>query len=180
MENQPKQYSAWDIDELIKNLDSEKSTIRCNAARSLGELKHPKAVDALIRKINHMDKNTKNAVIEALGNLGDKRAVDPLAKALRGENFETLELIKTALSKLDSADVTSRELAKRNLTRGVSKLGRPGVLKMFIGGGIITVGIIASLLSFISSGEPKLSLWNGVIGLGLPIFIRGWLEFYSN
>ena len=162
MENQLKQYSAWDIDELIHNLDSEKSTIRCNAARSLGELKHPKAVDALIRKINHMDKNTKNAVVEALGNLGDKRAVEPLAKALKGENFGTLELMK------------------RNLTRGASTLSRPGVLKMIIGGGITTLGIIASLLSFISSGEPKLSLWNGLIGLGLPIFIRGWLEFYSN
>ena len=127
-----------------------------------------------------MDKNTKNAVIEALGSLGDKRAVEPLAKALKGENFETLELIKTALSKLDSADVASKELMKRNLTRGVSTLSRPGVLKMIIGGGITTLGIIASLLSFISSGEPKLSLWNGLIGLGLPIFIRGWLEFYSN
>lgn len=180
MENQPKQHSIWDIDELIHKLDSEKSTIRCNAARALGELKHPKAVDALIKKINHMDKNTKNAVIEALGNLGDKRAVEPLAKALKGENFETLELIKTALAKLDSSDIASKELMKRNLARGASKLNDPGVIKMIIGGGITVFGVITSMLSFISRGEPTLSLWNGLIGLGLPIFIRGWLEFYSN
>ena len=173
-------YGAWSIDQLIDDLNSEKSVTRCKAAQALGELKHPKAVDPLIRKINHIDNNTKIAVIDALGNIGDKRAIQPLAVAMRRENLDALEAIKAALAKLDARDVLAKETTVRKIRQGVSTATRPGVIGMVVGGGIILFSVLALLVGYLSSGGIINSYWYGPLIIGVTIFARGLIKNLSN
>ena len=172
-------FSVWDIDQLINNLDSEKSATRCFAAQALGELKHPKAVDPLIAKLNHFDNNTKIAVATALGKIGDQRAVQPLAFAMRKENFDTLEAVKNALAKLNANDVMAREATMINIRHGVSTAMKPGVIGMWIGGGIIAFSVLVLLVGYFMSGDFN-SYWYGPLSVGVTIFVRGLIKNLSH
>ncbi len=178
--SRPDRYGAWSIDELIADLDSERSVTRCQAAQILGELKNPRAVDPLIMKLGHFDNNTKIAAATALGNIGDKRAIQPLATALGRESLDTLEAIQAALIKLDAQDVLSRELRARNLREGVSAASKPGVMNMFIGGGIIVFSLISLAINYLTSNGVINPYWYGPMILGATIFLRGLIKNLSN
>ena len=173
-------YSAWSMNQLIDDLNSDKSITRCKAAQALGELKHPSAVDPLLMKLGHFDNNTKIAVITALGNIGDKRAIQPLAAAMRRESFDTLEAIKVALAKLDAHDVLARETTMGNIRHGVSTATKPGVMGMVIGGGITLFSALALLISYLMSGGIINSYWYGPLMIGITIFARGLIKNLSH
>ena len=173
-------YNVWSMDQLIDDLNSDKSVTRCKAAQALGEIKHPRAVDALIMKLGHFDNNTKIAVITALGNMGDKRAIQPLAAAMRRESFDTLEAIKIALAKLDAKDVLVRETTVKNLRHGVSTATKPGVMGMVIGGGIVLFCVLAMLVTYLMSDGMINSYWYGPLMIGITIFARGLIKNLSH
>jgi len=70
-----------EFNRLIADLSSENG--RYNAARQLGALGDPRAIEPLILSLIDPDEYVRwNAAI-ALGKIGDPRAIDPLVKALR-------------------------------------------------------------------------------------------------
>ena len=97
---------------LIRNLDDKRGGVQMTAAKALGEIKDPRAVDALakaletdygyvrvaasealvsigppavdalIKALSHNDRNLRLAAAEALGEIKDPRAVDALIEPL--------------------------------------------------------------------------------------------------
>jgi len=63
--------------------------VRQLAARALGKLGDPRAVEALVFALEDKNDFLRKDAIEALGKLGDARAVRPLIVALRGEGAGT-------------------------------------------------------------------------------------------
>jgi hypothetical protein len=163
---------------LISDLDSNSSSVRCAAARALGQTRDSRALEPLVEALSHYDKNTKIAAAEALGALGDPRAIDPLATAMRRESFETYEAIKAALEKLGASKTASVEQAKRTLRDGVTMVGRPGVLRMLIGGILCAYGIVAAIVNYLAANpESALTLPSGIIVVGVAIFLRGVYDY---
>ncbi|NDJ76686.1 MAG: HEAT repeat domain-containing protein [Chloroflexi bacterium] len=83
-----------DVEALIQALqfsndkDSFKThKIRQEAAEALGEIKDPRAVEALLALLGDEPCNVLRAVAEALGEIGAERAVGPLTQALRCDDF---------------------------------------------------------------------------------------------
>jgi HEAT repeat protein len=91
--------------EELKNSPSEK--VRYNAARMLGEMGDPAAVDALIESLRH-EKNgsVRLYAARALGELGDPLAVHPLIEALtQDRNVDVKVRAARALGRLGGEDV---------------------------------------------------------------------------
>jgi hypothetical protein len=171
---------AWSIDQLISDLDSERSTLRCQAARRLGELKARSAVGPLIRKLAHFDNNTKIAAAQALGEIGDPRAVDPLILAMRKESMEPLAAIQAALVKLNAQDSMKLETTVKNIRKGIWRVTRPGVWGMLVGGGIILFMVTPGLIRYIVYGETETLYWIPILIIGLGSFLRGLIRYLSN
>jgi HEAT repeat protein len=64
--------------------------LNVNAAKALGRLKDPTAVEVLSKALfgGHGGGQSRWAAAEALGLIGDPRAVEPLTKALKDKNFK--------------------------------------------------------------------------------------------
>ncbi|MGD0662003.1 MAG: HEAT repeat domain-containing protein [Syntrophorhabdales bacterium] len=64
--------------------------LNVNAAKALGRLKDPTAVEVLSKALfeGHGGGHSRWAAAEALGLIGDPRAVEPLTKALKDKNFK--------------------------------------------------------------------------------------------
>ncbi|PPS43218.1 HEAT repeat domain-containing protein [Chroococcidiopsis sp. TS-821] len=74
--------------------------LRRQAARSLGQLKNPQAVPALIAALGTEDLRLQEAVIQALANIRDSRAVEPLLNLLKSSQEKPLEVLIEALGTL--------------------------------------------------------------------------------
>ncbi|MEM9953623.1 MAG: HEAT repeat domain-containing protein [Chloroflexota bacterium] len=73
------------IEPLIASLDDDSRYVREQAARILGEMKTPLAVDALCEVITRDRDVTRRHAIKALGQIGDIRAVEPLLTLFASE-----------------------------------------------------------------------------------------------
>lgn len=75
---------------LIKTLADVDHEVREEAARALGQLHDPRAVEPLIRALEKPDQGrwVREAAATALGQLGDARAVEPLIKAFNDDNVK--------------------------------------------------------------------------------------------
>lgn len=80
---------ADQIDDLARNARSSDFSTRWDAVHALGQIKDPKAVDALIKLLSESDAVTRQNAAEALGNSSgplDPKAVDPLIKVLKTDS----------------------------------------------------------------------------------------------
>ena len=84
------------------------------AARVLGELGDPRAVDALIQATNDPDYSVRAKAILSLGKLGDTRAVPVLREILKGDDLSIKNPAIAALANL--ADTASVPLMLAQLT----------------------------------------------------------------
>ncbi len=66
--------------QLLRELGDEDWHTRSRAAKELGELKDPRAVEPLIQALKESTLSQKYDIIEALGNIGDMRAVESIIK----------------------------------------------------------------------------------------------------
>ncbi|MHA1341978.1 MAG: HEAT repeat domain-containing protein [Promethearchaeota archaeon] len=93
---------------LIKILKEEKNkVIRNNAARALGKIRDPIAIDALTKALYDSDYYVRQSAAWALGKIGDRQAVKPL-----------LNLIKDGGAKIytSSGDATNVNVSMDNMT----------------------------------------------------------------
>ncbi|MFL5733418.1 MAG: HEAT repeat domain-containing protein [Chloroflexia bacterium] len=92
------------VEPLIAACEDRNNWVRMAAARSLGKLKDPRALDALRKRVEEdRDKEVRRSAATALGALGDKRAVPSLTIALTDNYYRTVESAEKALRKLKTA-----------------------------------------------------------------------------
>jgi beta-lactamase regulating signal transducer with metallopeptidase domain/protocatechuate 3,4-dioxygenase beta subunit len=75
--------------QLLEELKNGGPRGREAAAQELGELRAPRAVDALIAALKDTDVGVRGAAARALGNIGDERAVEPLIGAYQDKEYES-------------------------------------------------------------------------------------------
>lgn len=93
-----------DVETLLGDLKDERdSTLRREAAQTLGRLGDRRAVDPLITALKDEDPGARMWATEALGNLRDARAVEPLISALKDEASNVRLEAAKALGKLGDA-----------------------------------------------------------------------------
>lgn len=92
------------IDNLIKNLDSNYRDLRMCTIWTLGKVNDPRAFEALISALKHEDLGVRIAAADALGDKKDPKAIDPLIAGLK-ENEETVnEAFGKALANITGKD----------------------------------------------------------------------------
>ena len=90
-----------DIIELIEDLKHKDSSVRQNAAETLGRIGDEKAVDSLTLALKDRNKFVRQEAVAALGKIGGERLVEPLTRALEEEKDEfVIDSIKKVLEKL--------------------------------------------------------------------------------
>jgi len=90
-----------DIIELIEDLKHKDSSVRQNAAETLGRIGDEKAVDSLTLALKDRNKFVRQEAVAALGKIGGERLVEPLTQALEEEKDEYVILfMKKVLQKL--------------------------------------------------------------------------------
>jgi HEAT repeat protein len=109
------------VDELIRELETGTRKQRRQAAAQLGQLGDPKAVPALLQKLDDFDEDrfVRTAAAIALGKLADLNAVPALIRAYR--RFQEDELVQSAfldaigeiLGRTSPDDGNSREIFSR-------------------------------------------------------------------
>ena len=72
------------VEPLIEDLEEDRY-VRKEAAKALGQIGDPKAVESLIRALKDKDKLVRAEAAEALGLLKDPRAIGPIVKVLKKE-----------------------------------------------------------------------------------------------
>ncbi len=92
-------------DALINALATgESRTIRCGAAKALGMLKDPLAVEPLIGALEQEDSSVRECAAGALGRLKDPLAVEPLLRALERRKDEGIPRALGRLKDLRAVD----------------------------------------------------------------------------
>jgi len=99
-----------DVDELLKLLQDKDATARSWAAWGLGQLRDPRAVDALIENLNGPDRHVIVSCIRALGEIGDPRAAPRL-------------VFRLSVNPLDR----EKEIEQEPAAEALVKLGAPAV-----------------------------------------------------
>ena len=102
-----KSHCGEDIDRLITELrNNEKVNVRLEAAKTLGELKNPKAIEPLIETIKEPfeDINVRKAAIWAIGELKASQGIDTLIEIFSKdeERYVLGEELRQALKKIGS------------------------------------------------------------------------------
>jgi len=90
-----------DVNGLIKALAYRKDArIRRDAARILGEVGDPRAVESLVPALKDSNWDVRRTAAWALGKIGDARAVEPLVAALQDEDKNVRQSAAEALGKI--------------------------------------------------------------------------------
>ena len=92
---------AGAVPSLVAALDDPSAALP--AARLLGGLGDPAAVEPLLAAFGRGPNDVRVAAADALGALGDARAVGPLAEALEGDDPEVANAAGRALGRIDDA-----------------------------------------------------------------------------
>lgn len=86
----PDRFSGG-ISEVLQVLGSGDEDDREEAARSLGELREPEAVEPLIAALGDRSRYVRREAAKALGAIGDERGIPPLVGALKDEDRSARE-----------------------------------------------------------------------------------------
>ena len=92
------------LERLIQNLNSEYRDLRMSAIWTLGRVKDPRAVEALINALRHKDPLMREKAAEALGETKDMKAVEPLIAMLKDDEETFREIAAKALEKITGKD----------------------------------------------------------------------------
>ncbi|MGK7897401.1 MAG: HEAT repeat domain-containing protein, partial [Xenococcus sp. (in: cyanobacteria)] len=87
---------------LIFQLNSVESKIRCRAAKILGQKREFKALVPLIQALDDEESDVKLEVIKALENIGDIKAIEGLRQAVQDYDRNVSQTAKNALKKLSN------------------------------------------------------------------------------
>ena len=102
--NVEKMKARRNVNGLIKALGYKKDwEVRWDAARALGEIKDPRAVEPLSAALKDERFSVRQAAAEALGKIGNARAVEPLIAALGDERSDMRQAAAKALGAIGDA-----------------------------------------------------------------------------
>jgi HEAT repeat protein len=76
-----------DLSPVLKGLKAKRQDCRWRTATALGEMKDPRAVDALLEALGSNDGFLRSHAASALGQIADRRAVSPLIQILQVDPF---------------------------------------------------------------------------------------------
>lgn len=108
-----------ELEKNIKNLESKDYEVREQAAKRLGTLKNPKAVNPLIKVLNDEDYGVRKVAAIALGRIGDAKAIEPLMNLLYDKEPV---VVKAALKALVNIGELSLEPLAGLLRTGSTKM----------------------------------------------------------
>ncbi|MFQ5456574.1 MAG: HEAT repeat domain-containing protein [Nitrospirota bacterium] len=92
------------IGKIIDKLKSENVQQRRIAALELGDLKNPKALDALIDALSDKDRAVRMNVVWALGRIKDKKAISPLKGVSESDKLsEVREAALAAIKRIEGS-----------------------------------------------------------------------------
>jgi hypothetical protein len=92
------------LSEIRSRLDDPDPEVREEAARALGRIGSPDAVDALLRHLTDPFSAIRPAAARALGRIGDRRCVAPLVAALADRSEEMQEACCQALGRMGARE----------------------------------------------------------------------------
>ncbi len=92
--------SWWELMKLRLQLRTESENAREQAARQLGNLGDPKAVEMLISALKDRGPSVRRIAAISLGQLKDERAVEPLIAAMKDRNPAMRKAIFTSLGQI--------------------------------------------------------------------------------
>jgi HEAT repeat protein len=75
------------VDNLIKNLDSNYRDLRMSSIWTLGKVSDPRAFEALISALKHKDLGVRIAAADALGDRKDPKAFVKALEKITGKDF---------------------------------------------------------------------------------------------
>jgi len=78
---------------LIQKLKDQDPNIRKKAAKTLGEIKDPRAVEPLIDAMKDLIKHVREEAARALGKIKDPRAVEPLIFAVKNDKYNSVRRV---------------------------------------------------------------------------------------
>ena len=123
--NVEKMKARRNVNGLIKALGYKKDwEVRWDAARALGEIKDPRAVEPLSAALKDENEYVRKAAAYALGEIKDPRAVEPLIAALKDEELHVRWAAAEALVSL-YRNASLSETAKQTILAYRSKITSP-------------------------------------------------------
>ena len=123
------------VDNLIYDLHHKNWKVRQEAAKALGDIGDPSAIEPLITALKDEDKYVRIKAAEALGKIGTPYAIEPLITALKDEDKYVRGEVAEALVKIGKPVVEPLINVLRNEDSGVQwgaaealvKIGKPAV-----------------------------------------------------
>jgi len=80
---------ADSVEDHIRDLNDENSTVRALAAEALGELKDVRAVEPLIEALNDTDVFVQESAAQALRSIEEVKGIDPVMNVLKLKDADT-------------------------------------------------------------------------------------------
>ena len=99
-----------DVGRLLRGLNHRSHHARQDAARALGRIGDPRAIEPLILALNDGYPNVQSAAVEALVLIGEP-AVEPIIYALRGREGRPIEAMEALIDVLRDGDRHVRRAA---------------------------------------------------------------------
>lgn len=103
------------IEPLIEVLQDRDLYVHFVAARTIGKIKDPRAVDSLIPVLYEPLWDVRQAAVQALGKIGDVKAISPLLKKLRDREWKVRKSALSALNKIEKKTLISLQNAYPDL-----------------------------------------------------------------
>ncbi len=105
------------LDDIVDRLHDPDRDVREEAARALGRIGSPDAVDVLIREIRDTTSSVRPAAARALGHIGDRRGIPVLVEGLEDSSEDLQEACAGALGSFADEEAVSRLLRLFRETR---------------------------------------------------------------
>ena len=100
-----KQIREPAVEPLIAALKDDNPDVRAMAAKTLGDIKNPRAVEPLISVLKDEDRDVRKNAVKALRWIKDPRAVEPLIAALKDEDWSVQSGAANALRAISRKDL---------------------------------------------------------------------------
>ncbi|HON82174.1 MAG TPA: HEAT repeat domain-containing protein [Methanoregulaceae archaeon] len=98
---------SLDVSEIVQALRTGDEDDREEAARALGELRDPEAVEPLTAALGDQSRYVRREAAKALGAIGEERCIPPLIKALRDEDRSAREGAAEGLAMMGTMAINS-------------------------------------------------------------------------
>ncbi len=95
---------------MITLLNDQNSSVRWNAADTLGEIKSERAIEPLIALLNDQDSSVRWRAADILGEIKSERAIEPLIALLNDQDSGVRRTERCALGKLIDASHENKKI----------------------------------------------------------------------